>query len=51
MSLPAFLEDWPRAAQEDYQERAAILEYEAGLTREEAERQADLMTRRRWSTI
>lgn len=36
------LRDWLHPDREDLEERAAILEHEAGLTRQEAERQAGI---------
>jgi hypothetical protein len=39
-NLPPRVADWPDARREAYEERAAILEYEAGLPRDEAEQRA-----------
>lgn len=51
---PAFLavlpEDLRSDALEDYEERAAILEYEAGLPRPEAEAKAAEIVAVRWSS-
>ena len=41
MKLTNFIYRWPRQFQELYLERAAIMEYDAGLTREHAEKQAE----------
>jgi hypothetical protein len=46
MPLPERREDWPAAALELFEERAAILEYDAGLSRVEAERLAEALIRR-----
>jgi hypothetical protein len=46
MPLPERREDWPAAALELWAERAAILEYDAGLSRVEAERLAEALIRR-----
>lgn len=49
---PAFLSAVPLddqdAAREDWVERSAILEYEAGMSREEADREAAQMVAKRW---
>lgn len=49
--LPANRADWPEAAREDYEERAAILEYDAGFTRDQAEASAEAMVRCAWSEM
>ena len=41
---------WPEIAYEMFEERAGILEYEAGLPREQAEREAEEMIRTWWAT-
>jgi hypothetical protein len=46
MPLPERRKDWPAEALELFEERAAILEYEAKLSRADAERLADAMIRR-----
>ena len=38
--LPPALDDWPPSWREAFEERAAIMEYEGGLSRNEAERRA-----------
>lgn len=40
---------WPESAQADYAERAAILEYESGYSRREAERLAREMVIAAWA--
>lgn len=44
-SLPERVADWPEAERELYEERAAILEFEGGLPRAEAEMVAEQMIR------
>lgn len=39
--LPSDISDWPEYWKEAYEERAAILEYVGGLSREEAEKQSE----------
>lgn len=42
---------WPETAQDEHEERRAILEFDAGMTREQAEQESRLMIRekmRRW---
>ncbi len=41
MKLPTFLYRWPAYWQELFAERAAIMEFEGGLTREQAEKKAE----------
>lgn len=48
MKLPWRRTDWPERAKEDFEERAAIVEFDAGLSRAEANTQADAMVRRQW---
>jgi hypothetical protein len=45
LTLPERVSDWPAEAREWFAERAAILEFDAGLSRSEAERQAETLTR------
>lgn len=45
MPLPP---DTPPHLRDAYEERAAILEYDAGMPRAEAERAAEMMIRRQW---
>jgi hypothetical protein len=40
--------DWPEDAREEYEERAAIMEFEGGLSRQEAEILAEVSVRERW---
>ena len=42
-SLPEEVADWPSGLQEAYQERAAIMEFDGNLSREEAEQQARIV--------
>ncbi len=51
MILPPGRADWPEAAREELEERAAILEFEAGLPREEAERKAEELVREAWGPL
>jgi hypothetical protein len=48
LTLPARVEDWHEDAREAYEERAAILEFDALMPRREAERQAKRMVRARF---
>lgn len=50
MKLPNFIYKWPRAYQELYLERAAIMEYDGGLSRESAEKAAEEDIRRQVET-
>jgi hypothetical protein len=43
--LPSRVAHWPKDWGEAYEERAAIMEYEGGLDREEAERNAERLVR------
>lgn len=47
--LPERVEDWPEEAREHFEERAGIMEFHGGLTRDEAERQAETSVRSCWS--
>lgn len=49
MTLPFSITDWPADAREAFEERAAIVEYEAHRSRKEAERMAEEMVRNEWS--
>ncbi len=51
MLLSLSIEDWPQAAREDFEERAAILEYGSKCFRQLAEFQAEGMTRNQWISI
>lgn len=46
VQLPARVADWPAAWIEAFEERAAIVQYDAGLARADAEREAEVSTRR-----
>jgi hypothetical protein len=43
--LPGDVAAWPEDAREHFEERAAIMEYDGGLTRAEAERRAEAEVR------
>jgi hypothetical protein len=47
--LPPSLTDWPAGARARYEERAAIMQYDGALSREEAERNAERLTREQWA--
>ena len=47
--LPPALTDWPAGARARYEERAAIMQYEGAQSREEAERNAEALTREQWA--
>ena len=47
--LPALVRDWPEAAREWWEERAAVLEYDARMSRSRAERVAEHIAREWWS--
>jgi hypothetical protein len=49
--LPPGRADWPEAAREELEERAAILQFEANLPREEAERKAEELVRAAWGPL
>jgi hypothetical protein len=42
------IKDWPADALDDYEERAAIMEYHGNMSREDAEREAEALIRRRY---
>jgi hypothetical protein len=46
--LPAKICDWPESLRDLFEERAAIMEFDGGLTREAAERRAELDIRLTW---
>lgn len=46
--LPLEIKNWPRDAKMDFEERAGIMEYESGMTREEAEKKAEWLVRARF---
>ena len=46
MRLPANIADWPKQAHEEYEERAAIKEYQGNLPRPMAEREAEIEIRK-----
>jgi hypothetical protein len=48
VTLPPSVTDWHEDAREAYEERAAILEYDALMPRREAERRAKRMVRARF---
>lgn len=48
MTLPPDLADWPEDAREEWEERAAIMEYDGGATRADAEMLAEERVRARW---
>jgi len=48
-ALPENVGAWPRAARERFEERAAIAEFDAGKSRDEAERQAEQEIRMLWA--
>jgi len=47
--LPANIPDWPTGARARYEERAAIMQYDGALSREEAERNAEDLIRQQWA--
>ena len=49
MKLPYRRVDWPEEAREDFEERAALMEYDGGLTRPEANRRAAAVVRAQWA--
>lgn len=49
--LPKALADWPEEWQEAYIERAAIMEYEGGLRRQEAEQRGEELVREQYRQI
>jgi len=46
VKLPTFLYNWPAYWQERWEERAAIMEFQGNMTREQAEKQAEQDIRR-----
>jgi hypothetical protein len=46
MNLPARIADWPKRWRELYEERAALIEYQANLLRSTAAFRAEVDTRR-----
>lgn len=46
--LSALISEWPAEAREEYEERAAILEHEARMGKDRAERAAEHIVRDRW---
>ena len=46
--LAADRRHWPAEAREEWEERAAVLEYDAKMNRERAERAAETIVRERW---
>jgi hypothetical protein len=51
LTLPAHVADWPADVRFEYEERAAIIEYDGGRPRDVAEREAEQMIRVLWSTV
>jgi hypothetical protein len=49
--LPAVVADWPPAWHEAFEERAAIMEFDGGLSRVEAERRAEACIRSEFERI
>lgn len=49
--LPASVADWPDDAREDYEERAAIIEYDGRRNRADAERMAEKMVREKHKRV
>ncbi len=49
--LAARIVHWPEEARDYYEERAAIVEADTGRPREEAERNAEYLTRRWWASL
>lgn len=45
LELPAAVADWPEGWRQRFQERAAIIEYDGGIPRAEAERRAEALVR------
>lgn len=46
--LPQIVDRWPAEARDRFEERAAIMEFDGGLTRANAERRAEQITRAQW---
>ena len=51
LALPRDVDDWPDSARESFEERAAILEFDGGLARVTAEREAARLVRVRFAGI
>lgn len=51
MNLPRRIKDWPDEAIADWNERAGIMEFDGGLARREAERQAEKIVRRQYAAV
>ena len=49
MNLPASVHYWPPAAKEEYEERAAIAEFDGKLSSRDAERLAEQLIRQAWA--
>jgi len=49
VDLPLIVDRWPAPARDRFEERAAIMEFDGGLTRPAAEREAEKLTRAQWS--
>lgn len=49
MTLPASVHHWPPDAKEDYEERAAIMEFVGCIARPYAERLAEALIRQAWA--
>ena len=47
MTLPPLVADWPRELREEWSERAGIIAADVGCSREESERWAEAIVRRR----
>lgn len=47
--LPALVRDWPAAAREEWEERAAVMEFDARMEKGRAERAAEHVVRDQWS--
>ena len=43
--LPTYIGEWPEDWQEAFEERAAIMEYDGGLSRDESENEAEILIR------
>lgn len=48
MTLPRLVKWWPAEAREAFEERAAIKEFDGGMPRDQAEREAEAEVRQRW---
>jgi hypothetical protein len=49
--LPDRIEDWPEELLEQFRERAAIMEYEGGLSRQGAEKEAEQLIRKNTESL